>query len=197
MGGERSMKLRTSRHSGDDMKMSARAGLLAVSLALAWTTQAAPPAANLITTTQVQTANWSPSTDAARNDRITPLSAPADLMALATTLGRNRMSAGDYTKNVYEYVRNNIDVEFRYGLGKGGRGALVDQSGTPYDQAELMFKLLRANNITARYEVGTITLTAQQFGQWTGVVSGLNEANQTFTVDAQAACQFLADGGIP
>src|SRR5271169_6556999 len=127
---------------------------------------------------------------------------PPEIQAMAISLGSARYAAGkltalQYTQNVFDYVRNSINVEFRFGLGKGGRGALIDQSGTPFDQAELMVKLLRAANITAGYQVGTITLTAQQFGFWTNFVTGLTQSNQTFTVTAQAACQFLADGGIP
>lgn len=134
---------------------------------------------------------------------------PPEIAAVARTLGAdrvatNQVSADQYTQNVFEYVRNNIAVEFRFGLGKGGRGALIDQSGTPFDQAELMVKLLAqakdANGnrvLAAEYRVGTITLTAQQFGQWTGFVTGLTQSTQTFSVDARAACQFLADGGIP
>ena len=60
-----------------------------------------------------------------------------------------------------------------------------------------MVKLLRQGGVTAAYKFGTITLTPQQFGQWSGLVANLNQTAQTFTVDAKAACQFLADGGVP
>lgn len=127
---------------------------------------------------------------------------PPEIQAMATSLGAARYAAGtitaaEYSQYVYDYVRNSIAVEFRFGLGKGGRGALIDQSGTAFDQAELMVKLLRVAGITAGYQVGTITLTAQQFGVWSNFVTGLNQSAQTFTINAQAACQFLADGGIP
>lgn len=126
-------------------------------------------------------------------------STPADVLALARGLGAGRsdISASQYTNNVFDYIRNNIDTEFRFGLGKGGRGALIDQSGTPFDQAELMVLLLQQKSIAATYKVGTITLNAQQFGRWAGLVSNLNEASQSFTINALAACQLLADGGIP
>ncbi len=118
-------------------------------------------------------------------------------LARALGAGRTGVSASAYSQNVFDYIRNNVATEFRFGLGKGGRGALIDQSGTPFDQAELMAKLLRQAGVTANYQVGNITLTAAQFGAWTGLVTGLNQSTQTFTVSAQAACQFLADGGIP
>jgi hypothetical protein len=124
-------------------------------------------------------------------------STPPEIQALARTLGSGRLAGAEYAKNVYNYVRNNVDTEFRFGLAKGGRGALIDQSGTPFDQAELVVKLLRAGGVSATYQVGTITLDPSQFGLWTGLVTGLNESTQTFTVNAKAACQLLADGGIP
>ncbi|HEU0225848.1 MAG TPA: transglutaminase domain-containing protein, partial [Steroidobacteraceae bacterium] len=86
---------------------------------------------------------------------------------------------------IYEFVRNHIAVEFRYGLAKGSLGALIDRSGTPFDQAHLMIELLREATIPARYQAGTITLNGTQFQQWTGIT------------DAKAACQLLAAGGIP
>lgn len=125
-----------------------------------------------------------------------------EIAVLARTLGAEQRLAGQitpaaYAQRVFDYVRNNVEVEYRYGLGKGGRGALIDQSGTPFDQAELMVQLLRAASVTAGYRVGAVTWTAQQFGQWTGLVTALNEGAQSFTVSARAACKLLADGGIP
>lgn len=122
---------------------------------------------------------------------------PPEIKALARTLGAGREVPDQYAHNVLDYVRNNIDVEFRFGLGKGGRGALIDQSGTPFDQAELMVKLLREGGVAATYHLGTFNPSPQDFGRWTGLVQGLNETNQTFTVNAKAACQMLADGGVP
>jgi len=129
-------------------------------------------------------------------------SASPEIKALARTLlGKRNVSnpseATAFTQNVFDYVRNNINTEFRYGLSKGGRGALIDQSGTPYDQAELMVDLLAQGGVTATYGVGEATVTPAQFGAWTGLVKNLNDGNQTFSVDAHSACQLLADGGIP
>jgi RHS repeat-associated protein len=181
------------------------AGLLQVA-------QAAPPATKLITVaTPVAPANaWSyygTSTTRTNTSAAWNTAAP-ELALLARSLGANRvssttpqpagtMSPAQYTQNVFDYVRNGIETEFRFGLGKGARGALIDQSGTSFDQAELMVKLLRAGGVTAGYRVGTITLSPAQFGAWTGLVNGLDESLQTFSVNGPAACQFLADGGIP
>ena len=120
-----------------------------------------------------------------------------EITALARTLGWGRYSGTQYAQNVFDYVRNNIAIEFRFGLSKGARGALIDQSGTAFDQANLMVELLRVGGVSADYQVGTINLSAQQFGLWSGFVKNLVQSTQTFDVDAKAACQFLADGGIP
>lgn len=90
-----------------------------------------------------------------------------------------------YAQNVLDYVRKNVRVEFRYGLSKGGSAALLDLSGTPFDQAELMVELLRANGATATYQQGSITLSGAQFQAWTGIS------------DAVSACRLLANGAIP
>jgi RHS repeat-associated protein len=114
---------------------------------------------------------------------------PMKIKALARSLGADRYNASDYAQHVLEYMYANIDTEFRYGLSKGALGTLLDQSGTPFDQANLMVELLRegqqAAQQTATYEVGTITLNAAQFTAWTGITN------------ATAACRLLADGGIP
>jgi RHS repeat-associated protein len=86
---------------------------------------------------------------------------------------------------IYEFVRNSIDTEFQFGLQKGALGSVVDGSGTAFDQAELMVALLRASGFSAKYRFGELTLTGTDFTKWTGLTM------------ARAACQYLADGGIP
>jgi RHS repeat-associated protein len=109
-----------------------------------------------------------------------------EIVELANSLRQGGACTGAcYASEVYQYVRNNIAVEFRFGLGKGGRGALIDQSGTPFDQAHLMVDLLTQGGVSASYQLGTITLNGTQFQQWTGMTN------------APGACQFLADGGMP
>jgi RHS repeat-associated protein len=114
-----------------------------------------------------------------------------EIKEIARALGADRkvpagpLSADDYALAVLEYVRNNIKPDFRFGLSKGAQGAIIDQSGTPFDQAHLMVELLREGGNAASYRIGTITLDGAQFSAWTGILN------------APAACQFLADGGIP
>ncbi len=111
---------------------------------------------------------------------------PPELLELSNAFSQGGTCTGTcYASLAYQYVRNNIAMEFRFGLGKGARGALIDQSGTAFDQAQLFVALLRQVNISANYQVGTVTLTGAEFQQWTGISSALG------------ACQYLADGGIP
>lgn len=86
---------------------------------------------------------------------------------------------------VFEFVRNSIATTWTYGLTKGARGAVIDRSGTSFDQAQLMVELLRGNEYVASYKIGTIQLTGAQFAAWSGISS------------ATAACELLASGGIP
>lgn len=88
---------------------------------------------------------------------------------------------------IYEYVRNSVDTEFQFGLQKGALGVIIDGTGTPFDQAELMVELLREASASYNpvYQYGTITLSGSGFFNWTGIT------------DAGAACNFLATGGIP
>src|SRR5438270_14003271 len=44
---------------------------------------------------------------------------------------------------IYEYVRNNTEIVWTYGLTKGAMGVIVDRAGTSFDQAHLMVELLR------------------------------------------------------
>ncbi len=86
---------------------------------------------------------------------------------------------------MFAFVRNEIDTEFRYGLSKGALGALIDRSGTPFDQAALLVELFREAGLQARYQYGTVTLMPAQFTEWTGIAN------------PAAACQLLSSGAIP
>ena len=47
---------------------------------------------------------------------------------------------------IYEHVRNHIEFTPTFGLTKGAVGAIVDEAGTAFDQAQLMVELLRVVN---------------------------------------------------
>lgn len=103
---------------------------------------------------------------------------PPEIVELARALSND-------PDKIFDYVRNNIEITWIYGLQKGGLGAITDKAGTAFDQANLMVELLREAGFTATYKAGTITLTGVQFAEWSGVT------------DAKAACQLLSSGGIP
>ena len=190
------------------------AGLLATSPAFA---QAGPPSVTLQTAPLVDPATARAAYGSAAVHTVgiaaRPTAAP-EIVALARSLGSEQRTSGQitdaqYIDNVLQWVRNNVEVEFRYGLSKGAVGALIDQYGSPFDQAELMVVLLRTGGITASYQLGDLTMSAQQFGHWSGLVRAITTtpaansdpyyefAAQGFSIDAQSACQLLADGGIP
>jgi hypothetical protein len=121
---------------------------------------------------------------------VTGYSRSPEVTALANGLGAALVAAGKlspavYAQRVNEYVYNNIRLDFMFGEQKGALGALIDQSGTPFDQANLLGELLKAAGIAVTYNIGTVSLTAAQFTGWTGIGNPV------------AACRLLADGGIP
>ncbi|MBN3759429.1 RHS repeat-associated core domain-containing protein [Burkholderia sp. Ac-20365] len=70
---------------------------------------------------------------------------------------------------IYQYVRNNIEIDPVRGIHKGALGAVLDNQGSAFDQAQLMVSLLRTSGYDARFVRGVIKLTAQQFTDWYGV----------------------------
>jgi RHS repeat-associated protein len=86
---------------------------------------------------------------------------------------------------IFEFVHNQIEVEYAFGLRKGPLGALIEKSGTPFDQNALFVNLVRQAGYQAQYVIGEVTISAADFANWTGVS------------DIQAACRLLAAGGIP
>ena len=102
----------------------------------------------------------------------------------------------DFYRNVFYYVNQNIQTEFKYGLSKGGFGAFVDQSGTSFDQAELMALLLKAGGKSASVAYGRVELTEEQFARWTGLAY-FDQSSASYHVDKESACRFLANGAIP
>ncbi|MET3228371.1 UNVERIFIED_ORG: RHS repeat-associated protein [Burkholderia sp. 1263] len=70
---------------------------------------------------------------------------------------------------IYQYVRNNIEIDPVRGIHKGALGAVLDNHGSAFDQAQLMVSLLRTSGYDARFVRGVIKLSAQQFSDWYGV----------------------------
>ncbi|BBJ22520.1 hypothetical protein W01_04470 [Candidatus Nitrotoga sp. AM1P] len=88
---------------------------------------------------------------------------------------------------IYDYVRNTIAYYPVWGMQKGAFGAMLDNSGTAFDQADLLVALLRQAGYTASFVKGQITLSATQVHDWLGV----NTSNIC------AVFSLLSNGGIP
>ncbi|MGF1628172.1 MAG: RHS repeat-associated core domain-containing protein [Kiloniellaceae bacterium] len=87
---------------------------------------------------------------------------------------------------IYEYVYNNIQTLPRYGSVKGPLGTLIDGTGGPFDQAELMFVLLQQSCYTPTYRLGQIHLTSAQYTNWLGTDTGF-----------YSIANVLGQGGFP
>lgn len=91
---------------------------------------------------------------------------------------------------IYQFVHDNISYYPIYGVHKGAYGALLDGSGTDFDQAMLMVALLRQAGFTANYVLGQIQLNAIQTSAWLGCKTDSN--NGGFIPS-----NILGMGGIP
>jgi RHS repeat-associated protein len=67
---------------------------------------------------------------------------------------------------IFEYVYNTIQTLPIYGSLKGPLGALLDGSGTCFDQAELMAVLLQLSGFSPTFVVGKINRTGEQLERW-------------------------------
>ncbi|MGA7812997.1 transglutaminase domain-containing protein, partial [Caballeronia sp.] len=102
---------------------------------------------------------------------------PASLEELARALRYN-------PDLIYEYVRDNIEIDPVRGIHKGALGAVLDNQGSAFDQAQLMVSLLRISGYDTRFVRGVIKLSARQFSDWyglptTNVCAVLNLMGQT------------------
>src|ERR1700743_1354147 len=104
------------------------------------------------------------STDGLAGTTGTPTPIPPEIVELTRAL------KGD-PDLIYQYVRNNIQTVWMYGLQKGALGAEIDKSGTAFDQAELMVALLHKAGISANYVAGTIVLNQSQVTALTGITN--------------------------
>jgi len=57
---------------------------------------------------------------------------------------------------IYEWVKNNVETEWYFGVMKGAEETLRQKSGNDADQAALLVSLLRASGFPSRYVKGTI-----------------------------------------
>lgn len=74
----------------------------------------------------------------------------------------------DYVK-IFEFVQNEIDVEWYSGGMKGAEATLIQKSGNDIDQASLLLALLRASGVAGRYVHGTIELPVEIIADSLGI----------------------------
>lgn len=87
--------------------------------------------------------------------------------------------------DIYQFVANEVAIEFYHGAMKGARATLRERSGNAVDQASLLIALMRASGVPARYVRGVIELPASQMFAWTGVST------------TRRATELLTQAGIP
>lgn len=102
----------------------------------------------------------------------------AEIRAKAQELGNNPVS-------IYNWVRNNIEWAPTAGAIQSAQDTLDKKRGNATDTASLLIALLRAANIPARYQWGTIDVEAAKAMNWVGGVTR-----------PEAALQLLGQGGI-
>ncbi len=100
------------------------------------------------------------------------------IIAQAKTLNNNPV-------NIYNWVHNNIEFVPTAGAIQSAQDTLDKMRGNATDTASLLIALLRASNIPARYQYGTIDVAADKVQNWVGG-----------TTVPEAALQILNTGGI-
>jgi transglutaminase-like putative cysteine protease len=102
----------------------------------------------------------------------------AAITAKAAELGNNPLA-------IHNWVRNNLDWLPSWGAVQSAEDTLAKKRGNAHDIASLEIALLRAANIPARYQYGTIDVDADKLQNWVGG-----------TTKVEAAQQLLGQGGI-
>lgn len=74
----------------------------------------------------------------------------------------------DYIR-IYEFVRNEIRLEWYPGSMKGAQGTLRQGGGNDIDQASLLIALFRASGLPARYVHGVVELSTEQIASSLGL----------------------------
>ena len=97
-------------------------------------------------------------------DQAPTLDAPSDHPAITTQAA----ALGNDAIRIYNFVHDQIATELYHGSKKGALGTLRERAGNDGDQASLLVALLRAAGVPARYEIGTVALSAAQAAEYAG-----------------------------
>lgn len=83
--------------------------------------------------------------------------------------------------NVFEYLYNNVNVEYYKGSRKGSIGTYEQSGGNDVDSASLLIAMLRYLGYEADYVTGNIGVTEQQFMELTGT-STISDAKKIWGI---------------
>jgi len=100
-----------------------------------------------------------------------PLSESIDVQfnsAAATELKQKAQTLGTPIK-IFEYLRNNAEPVIYHGAHSGSVNTFLSLRGNDVDLASTLIAMFRAENIPARYAVGTVRLPAEKVMNWLGV----------------------------
>lgn len=111
--------------------------------------------------------------------------AETDEVQLTPAIRAKAAELGNNPVNIYNWVRNTIEFAPTAGAIQSAQDTLDKKRGNATDTASLFIALLRAANIPARYQWGTIDVEAQKVQNWVGG-----------TARPEAALQLLNQGGI-
>jgi hypothetical protein len=111
--------------------------------------------------------------------------AETDEVQLTPEIRAKSAELGNNPVNIYNWVRNTIEFAPTAGAIQSAQDTLDKKRGNATDTASLLIALLRAANIPARYQYGTIDVDADKVQNWVGG-----------TTVPQAALQILNQGGI-
>ncbi|MDA8456530.1 transglutaminase [Acidovorax sp. GBBC 3334] len=106
-------------------------------------------------------------------------------VTLTSAIRAKALELGNNPVAIHNWVRNTIEWTPTWGAIQSAQDTLDKQRGNAVDIASLQIALLRAAGIPARYQFGTVDMTAAQAMNWVG-----NAANP------QAALQLMNQGGI-
>ena len=109
------------------------------------------------------------------------------IQAKALELGRNPV-------NIHNWVQSSIEFAPTWGAIQSAQDTLDKKRGNALDTASLEIALLRASGIPARYQFGTIEVSAGQLQNWVGGASA-PEAAQQLIAQGGIASRGIAEGG--
>jgi transglutaminase-like putative cysteine protease len=111
--------------------------------------------------------------------------AETDEIQLTPAIRAKALELNNNPVAIYNWVRNNIAFAPTAGAIQSAQDTFDKKRGNATDTASLLIALLRAANIPARYQFGTVDIDAQRAQNWVGG-----------TTRPEAALQLLNQGGV-